>query len=668
MNQTAEDFQVTDLRLDYQASPEIHAVIASITRTEDVRLSPDNRRLVVVDFTNNRIYLFTLRIDPDTEPPRVEFLEACILTSDSFKQPHGVAFPDNDNLMVCNRAGDVCLYTLPPVGALPPEACLQPLATISGKGLLRARVKTPGSLDVHALDDGRYRVMVCNNHWHFISAHTIGTGKRPRISHEGILVQAGLKVPDGISISPDQAWIAISNHVDGEVLLYRNTPDLNATTAPAAVLKGMVCPHGVRFDGNDRIIAADASSQYLHVYASHGGAWRAGQYPERSIRLLDDQTFYDGRYDTREGGIKGLDIDASGRVLVTTHRCEVLGFYDLRRILHRQDAVDAAEMAALCQRRDQSIKQRKSALLARRWTVRDRATQSLADWRRQRRVYEARVRTALKMRQLDWRNRWSSESLLDPAGPVVSLTTHSHRLETVYYTIESIAMGARRPGRIILWLTSDKAYANLPATLRRLRSRGLEIRLTEDLGPHTKYYPCLDGGHAAGLPLVTADDDIIYPDFWLEQLIEAHAAAPSVIHGFRAKRIAVQDGRLAPYNEWLMCNDRQASHLNFITGVGGVIYPAAYLDYLQRQGLAFRQCCPYADDIWLNVNALRAGFKVAQISEYPYRLRHIPGSQDTRLYHRNVQLGQNQVQLRKTYSQADLSVLRLCAEVAGTSP
>ena len=662
MSTDTEQARGPDARIDYQASPEIHEVIARISRTEDVRLSPDNRRLVVVDFIANRIFLFTLRIDTDGESPRIEFLETCILTSSSFAQPHGLAFLGNDCLAVANRAGDVCLYRLPAIGACPAELDLRPVARINGQGMLLAKVKTPGSLDSYHLGGDRYRILVCNNHWHFISAHTVYLGRHPRIRNEGLLIQAALKLPDGISLSPDASLIVISNHVDGEVLIYRNTPDLDTHTRPVAVLKGIVCPHGLRFDGNDRVIVADASSQYLLVYEARDGRWQPEQYPDRWLKLLDDDTFYDGRYDTREGGIKGLDMDVTGRVLVTTHRLGVLGFYDLRRLLARDDGVDTAEIAELCERRDVSIARSKSTVLIRQWTWRWRAAQAWSDWQKWRRQYRERVRTQLKLRQLQLHNCWSKAPLCEPGGPVVSLTSHGARLATVHYTLESIGMGNLRPGRLILWLNDPKAVADPPVALKRLVARGLEIRLTEDFGPHTKYYPYVSGERAAMLPLVTADDDNIYPQFWLEKLVEAYAADPSLIRCYRARRIAVQNGRIMPYNEWSLCTDPQPSPLNFITGVSGAIYPPVFQDYLRQQGSVFRDCCPYADDIWLSVSALRGGFRVAQVTAYPYHFRHVPGSQLTCLHNLNNLKGYNQAQLRRTYTDADLAALCECGE------
>ena len=113
-----------------------------------------------------------------------------------------------------------------------------------------------------------------------------------------------------------------------------------------------------------------------------------------------------------------------------------------------------------------------------------------------------------------------------------------------------------------------------------------------------------------------------------------------------------------PFNEWGRCLSTSPSHLNIIFGVSGVIYPPNFLQYLKYQGRAFEHCCPAADDIWMTVNALRGGFKIAQVKDVPVHIWTIPGSQKQRLYDTNVVAGGNQYQLMRTFSQADLAELR----------
>jgi hypothetical protein len=112
-----------------------------------------------------------------------------------------------------------------------------------------------------------------------------------------------------------------------------------------------------------------------------------------------------------------------------------------------------------------------------------------------------------------------------------------------------------------------------------------------------------------------------------------------------------------PYNEWFPCNDTQPSNYNFIKGESGVIYPPGFVKYLQQQGKGFKQNCDYADDIWLSVSAIRSSFKVARVEGKQCKLMVIPGTQVTSLSGVNVLCGHNQMQLRMTCSEADMSAL-----------
>src|SRR5262245_53317664 len=70
---------VSDARRFYDASPEVRAVVARIGRTEDVKLSPDNRRLAVVDYFNNKVFLFSVRIELGAASPRISILDCSII-------------------------------------------------------------------------------------------------------------------------------------------------------------------------------------------------------------------------------------------------------------------------------------------------------------------------------------------------------------------------------------------------------------------------------------------------------------------------------------------------------------------------------------------------------------------------------------------------------------
>jgi hypothetical protein len=254
-------------------------------------------------------------------------------------------------------------------------------------------------------------------------------------------------------------------------------------------------------------------------------------------------------------------------------------------------------------------------------------------------------------------NARSTRSVLGTADVVVSLTTFGTRLDSVAVTIESIAAGTRRPRRLVLWLDDAQAFASRPAALRRLEGRGLEVILTENYGPHTKYFPALDGAIDAGLPLVTADDDILYPRWWLAGLLTAAADHPAAVNCYRASVVAVTGGRLAPYERWPRCTDTMTSVARFGTGVSGVHYPVIMLEELRRRGTAFVDVCLKADDIWLHWVALRAGIPIRQIAPTARHFPIIPGTQEQSLMADNVGRGQNDGYIAGLYDEGDVTAL-----------
>ncbi|GGF12782.1 hypothetical protein [Subtercola lobariae] len=261
------------------------------------------------------------------------------------------------------------------------------------------------------------------------------------------------------------------------------------------------------------------------------------------------------------------------------------------------------------------------------------------------------------MRELRNRNKTSDQSLLCEAGPVVSLTTHGLRLQTVYYAIESIGRGELRPSRLILWIDERDARKPRPPELARLVARGLEILTTSNYGPHTKYFPYVQSRDRHTTALVTADDDVIYPIDWLSRLNAAHNSRPDLIRAMKVRRVELLSNGFAPYTTWKAVASVDASVLNLALGVSGVIYPPAFLEELHVAGDSFRLVSPRADDIWLHAVAVRTGFLVAQVSASPEGYPTVRGTFETSLMKTNVLDNQNDPQIQATYTVADIERL-----------
>lgn len=269
-----------------------------------------------------------------------------------------------------------------------------------------------------------------------------------------------------------------------------------------------------------------------------------------------------------------------------------------------------------------------------------------------------RIRLRGRAMVLLMRNLLSRTPVSGGSGPVVSLTTHGERTSICHITIESIARGSLRPTRLILWLDDASIFEALPAPLRRLKQRGLEIHLVENFGPHTKYFPYVEAEEEFSIPLVTADDDIIYSAKWLEQLTDEWNQTPQYVVAFRARRIALNETGIAPYSQWQFSSSTAPSLLNFATGVGGVIYPPTMLRSLKLRGREFMSTTRAADDVWLHNTALREGIAIRQVTERAQTFPVIERAQVSGLKHSNVAEGRNDEQIMRTYSPDDVALLK----------
>lgn len=647
------------MRLNFETTGKIRDIIQNIDRTEDIKFSPDGTKFIIVDFLESKLHLFSYQMNQKGSGRTVEITRYCLINSPQIKDPHGVSFLDNDKIVVSNRAGGVTIFKMPDLVDEVSEFELQPEKSISEKGLFTANVTTPSSVHTVPLADDTYRIYVCNNLRHTISTHVITVKDDISIKNEGILIENSLRFPDGLSVSPDRQWVAISNHDYGQVVIFKNEPGLNKKTAPSVVMKGPVCPHGIRFsEDGGKLYVSDAATQYLFIYRSEDGKWDKAEDSVQTVKVVDDEAFYLGKTGFNEGGVKGIDLDESNGLFAMTHRMDVLCFYDLTELDTTQDVPDWDEIKVITKLRDSTKKATSDSLVFRYWPqgmrlIRNiRSIQYLYPG-----YYRTKLRNARILSRLANQNKKSEASLTDPSGPVLSLSSHEKNVETIYYTLESIRQGTVKPSKVILWIDQEQKD-DLPETLKRLQKAGLEIRDTGGFGPHDKYYLYVCQNDVFDKPLVTADAGTIYPSDWLEEMVQSYNSDPSSIHCYRAFKIRLLEDKFIPMRHWKRSGLNTASHLNFISGDSGVIYPPEFLEYLKTAGDEFLEYCPTADDVWLTVNALRADIKITQIQKRPKDFMTTPGSKNDRSNRITKIKKGNHYQLLKTFGDEDIRKLQ----------
>ena len=303
--------------------------------------------------------------------------------------------------------------------------------------------------------------------------------------------------------------------------------------------------------------------------------------------------------------------------------------------------------------------------MGRAWSSGAASGVGVSRWREVRSWYRRRALASW----WSWRAAHGREALVGDSPVVVCMTTPGQRLARAHISLESIGAGRVKPGRLILWVNEPPDNGPRFAALRRMQARGLELRLAPNFGPHTKYYPYVAEATAHHRPLATADDDVIYPQDWLELLLQGHRDRADLVHCHWARRLSFDRGALLPYLKWPDVQTTQPSPLHFALGVAGVIYPPALLDRLRATGAAFRECCPRADDVWLHASAWRAGMAVRQVRRQHLHPPMVPGTEASGLWHENHLPGGNDLQLLATYSTAELDTLSRAGEgLAGLRP
>lgn len=199
---------------------------------------------------------------------------------------------------------------------------------------------------------------------------------------------------------------------------------------------------------------------------------------------------------------------------------------------------------------------------------------------------------------------------------VVSLTSYEERFDDLVISLYSLLNQTIKPDRIILWLSDEFEGVNdLPYEITRFIKNGLEIRFVKDIKSYTKaVYAFKEFPNAI---VVTADDDIYYPKNWLEKLYHSYITHPQDIQVHRAHRVKLKEGVIAPYESWdKHIEEESARYDNFLTGVGGVLYPPdCFSKEVLREDIFLKEA-PTADDIWFWVMALINNRKIRVVKNH----------------------------------------------------
>ena len=308
-----------DRQVDVSLDPDTQKRINEIGRTEDIKLSYDNKRMAISGFLKECILIMDIEIINTEEKKELKVLDSTILVSRHLHKPHGIEFWGNDFLIVANRDGYISLFDirkLPGKGAI---LSLKAYRTVKYIGLFK-KIHSPGSLGILRQKEHEVDILVCNNYAHLISKHTISLNAKYNWGKNSIFLSNGLNIPDGICISNDRSWLGISDHQTQRVLIFDLRQDVQRNAAYCSELIDAGYPHGIRFSGSGRqLFVADAGSPYVYVYQSSED-WKGIHQPSQKWKVLTESEFQAGSISVEEGGPKGIDVTLDQTFLVVTNQ------------------------------------------------------------------------------------------------------------------------------------------------------------------------------------------------------------------------------------------------------------------------------------------------------------------------------------------------------------
>lgn len=201
---------------------------------------------------------------------------------------------------------------------------------------------------------------------------------------------------------------------------------------------------------------------------------------------------------------------------------------------------------------------------------------------------------------------------------IVSFTSYPPRIDSVHEVVQSLQRQTVQADEIILFLSLDefpKAETNLPEKLRRLIGQGgFRVEWVQgNLRSHKKYYYVLQNNKEA--VVITVDDDKIYAETMLDDLIKSHKRFPNAVSARTVRIMLKREGELEPYQKW-ESGEYLEEYIDVprmdlcAIGAGGICYSAALVNENWFRKEIILKAAGEHDDLWLKYNEIMSNIPV----------------------------------------------------------
>ena len=225
---------------------------------------------------------------------------------------------------------------------------------------------------------------------------------------------------------------------------------------------------------------------------------------------------------------------------------------------------------------------------------------------------------------------------MPPPTVFVSMTTTRFRMESLPDVLSTLLDQSALPDgtthEVHLWLSSEAAMEDrgtaaqdLPAGLLALAERHrekLHIHFTPNIGPQRKLLPMLkrlQENNIENAVIVTADDDVLYPFWWLSSMLRAYVDTEGLaVLSYSAKFMSISHGHIAPFQTWgrIGARTEEASILTYPEGRDGVLYRPCHLHPVVFSASSLMMQLGGNSDLHFFLGRVAAGVNAATVMDF----------------------------------------------------
>ena len=219
---------------------------------------------------------------------------------------------------------------------------------------------------------------------------------------------------------------------------------------------------------------------------------------------------------------------------------------------------------------------------------------------------------------------------------IVSLTSHTKsRLEQLpKFLFNSLLKYNKTNFKVVLTLYKDDIQYITKDLQALIDNNLIELIVAEEnLKSHLKYFYVMQ--KYKDLPIITIDDDIVYPVKMFDYMLEEHRKNPNVVLCRSCQQFTYTNNEINNTKQWLWNPINDIAHINHAEGYAGILYPPNCLN-ISNDLIPEIYDTIMSDDIYLSILEIRNRVKVYYLPKMRHEFVLSTKGEDSISLHPNI--------------------------------